>query len=559
MSLRQQRHASGSRATTSARSGREPSTPGPLWHTGARKRLRVLLPELVVSIVAMTCMSSMMILTDEIDVATAVAIAGITQLVVQTFLYVCTYQSNDWRIIAWGWVLVSLCVPLCSSLSSLPIVPAAASSHLGFAGPIAAMTGMMLFYLTRSRVSFALLAIEVLVVGNSAHNRDDLFLVQLVLLASLAILFVMRSSATRITIHYEPVDANVNGGEAVLRDGAGVFSSLGMNGQVVLLGAAAVALSLAMALAGAYPMLRGFGADGTTTAPSSETKREEPLEENRPHDEPGGGGAETPGEADTDAPADEAGDTTGAKEDGGAAVTEKGDGAAAAGEDDGGAATEKGDDATAADKGDGAAAADEDGDATATDEGDAETTEKPDDAAVAGEDDNAAAAGEGDDAAATNSDDAPREDSGSHASGGMAVGLVLIVLLVLPLLVWLLLRKRTRRLIVRQAKASDCVAMLYLGIISRLEAAGIVRDEAQTPREFLDDRGPELEELTLPVGMGLDQWATLTSAYEKARYAGLEPTKAELDACWRLYDTLPICIRRELGLRRYVTSSFWKM
>ena len=69
----------------------------------------------------------------------------------------------------------------------------------------------------------------------------------------------------------------------------------------------------------------------------------------------------------------------------------------------------------------------------------------------------------------------------------------------------------------------------------------------------------ELEEFTAPAGIGFDAWTALTDTYEKARYAGLDPTPAELETCWRIYDALPACAREAVGRRAYLIGPFWRM
>lgn len=97
------------------------------------------------------------------------------------------------------------------------------------------------------------------------------------------------------------------------------------------------------------------------------------------------------------------------------------------------------------------------------------------------------------------------------------------------------------------------------GCVSRLGAAGIVRDEAETPWEFLVLNEEELERLTEPAGIGRDEWALLTDAYERARYAGVGPSESELATCLRIYDALPGCTRRMIGWYGYLTDAFWRM
>lgn len=139
------------------------------------------------------------------------------------------------------------------------------------------------------------------------------------------------------------------------------------------------------------------------------------------------------------------------------------------------------------------------------------------------------------------------------------MGLLMMAAIALPVPLNLLRRRLARRAIEQEPLVVDRVGRLYLGIVARLEAAGVPRDEAQTPLEFLDRHAGQLAEFTAPAGCTVDDWFTLTEAYERARYGGIDPTPSELDACWRLYDALPRCARMRRGLLRYLTSTFWRM
>ena len=77
---------------------------GPFWHTNARERLRALLPELLVSIVAMTCFTSVMTLGDDAIPVSVVITSGIMQLIVQGILYGFTYLVRDDRFSFNGWL-----------------------------------------------------------------------------------------------------------------------------------------------------------------------------------------------------------------------------------------------------------------------------------------------------------------------------------------------------------------------------------------------------------------------------------------------------------------------
>ena len=118
---------------------------------------------------------------------------------------------------------------------------------------------------------------------------------------------------------------------------------------------------------------------------------------------------------------------------------------------------------------------------------------------------------------------------------------------------------RRRQSIRHERTGADRVARLYQAIVDRLAVAGVVRDESDTPQEFLVLHGDELTDLTASAGLGNEAWEALTDAYQKARYAGDDPTSQELETSWQLYDALPGCLRRKVGWRRYLLEAFWRL
>ncbi len=451
---------------------------GPFWHTNARERLHALLPELLVSIVAMTCFTSVMTLGDDTSPLSVVITSGIMQLIVQGILYGFTYLVRDDRFSFNGW-LFAMGFTIVIEMVAAPLAFANDESgmELVFITSISGMLGMMLFCLTRWRPLFIALIIEILVLGEVIEAGSPALPFHVVGLAALAVLFVMRSSATRITMDYVREAPAATAGK---KDDAS--SPIGIFGQVAGMGVAAAALCLATSLLLTIPMGTVLQPDGNTTAEASHEASQA-----------GSQGADDASitSQDGDTPAD---------------VGQSG------GEHVGSDATD-----------DGQAASDA-------------TSNEP--ASI----------------------DQPIDQ---RRSGGIAFGLLAILLLlatlVLPIPVRLMMRRRTRRALEQEPLATDRAAKLYLAIIERLEAAGIVRDKTQTPSEFVLERGEELAELTTPSSLGLDKWIMLTDVYERARYAELEPTQEELATCWRLYDALPSCTRASLGWHRYLAGPFWHM
>jgi len=154
-------------------------------------------------------------------------------------------------------------------------------------------------------------------------------------------------------------------------------------------------------------------------------------------------------------------------------------------------------------------------------------------------------------------------DDGSGGSLGILGVLLAIVvvlaLLGLPFAIRLLLRKRIRLSIEREPSPADRAARIYLETLSRLKALGIERSEDETPREFLILYEDKLTRMTDQVGLDPNCWQTITDVYEKARYAELDATEPEIEACWQIYDALPKYARSSLGWFRYLAGPFWQM
>lgn len=456
-----------------------PAERGPLVHPDAHERFRVLLPELVVSIVTNACLATVVFHADGDVVLNFFVVMLLVQLFTQAMLYACTYLSGNEAVIGFGWMLL----PLFSSmffmytyqLAQFAYAFGVSESTLEFLAPSAMMFGATLFYFSRTRWAFVLLLLEVLVLFGVAEWQADLLIINLVGICSLIALYVMRSSASHITLLYEPGDGSAGNGLDAGEPGESRklrLPALGMYGQVAVFGMAVGAVCLAVALAVIVIFGCGPAAVDTTTGSQEWT-----------------------------VDIDDASDAQGG-------VSSTDDGAPVA----------TGESAVEVVK------------PTETDE--PETVEA--------------------------------EDAGHQASSGAPFGgalflLTLLAMIVLPIVARPFARMRLRQSIEREPRLADRVARLYLGCIDRLEAAGIVRDETETPQEFLVWHEEELVGLTEPAGFGLDEWTMLTEAYEMARYADLDPSGTALETCWKLYDALPACVRRVVGWRRYFTYAFWKM
>lgn len=424
---------------------------GPLWRPNARERFRALLPELLLSILAVTCISIVMSYHEGDSVATLVIAASLTQIYVQGTLYTCTYLMEEdpgvniaWMLMLPGGIMVSEAILGFTGLASLY------GNSLIYACPLSILVGTVFFYAARLRWTFIVFAVEMLFYINLADelvaHEASLLFVHIACIFATTALFVMRISATRITMSDDEERAIAE----TVSIGEWPSHALGIYGQIAAFVVAVGLFCLTVAFAATPAAWRGLVANGTGSS--------EPVETTSP--------------TLTDSPTE----------------------------------TETSQTESAA-------------------ETDSPTVTEPDGA----------------------------------VAGNLPTSLLLLALPVLLVLLHPLKRGAIRFLLQRERQATDRAAKIYLRILSRLDAVGISRNEAETPYEFLSSHEDELVELTAPAGMGLDEWMVLTDTYEKVRYAGLDPTEAELETCWRLYDALPGCARQALGWRRYLIGAFWNM
>lgn len=427
-----------------------PSVREPFWYPDARERLCAFLPELALSFVAMTCMTTVMCYRNGMSIALLMAIAACIQLVVMTIMYVCTYLVRNQR---WAYIvtffLMTMIVPA-YAMTMVALHPLFDVNGMNLSIPVSITAGSMLFFLTRTRAGLVFLLVEVLGLTISVDEVPVLWAIHVVGFAALATLLVMRSSATHITreafVRDEPDAA-----EPHADDETHGFV-LGTYGQIAAWGILTGMLCLALAFGGTT--LMGWGRSTSAAATDASITGEQGI----------------PGQ---DVMPEVVSDT------------------------DGSLASEQL----------------EDGEADAR---------------------------------------------GPAVSGACALALLLAAL-VLPVPARLLMRWWARRALECEPQTTDRAAKLYQAIIGRLSAAGIERDEAETPSEFLTRHADELEELTEPADLDLRAWIALTEVYEKVRYADLEPTRDELATCWKLYEALPACARAALGWRTYLTGAFWHM
>ena len=214
----------------------------PLWRADAAERLRALLPEMALLVVTTTCFSIAISLDGATNLLTLCVKMAVCQLIVQTVMYAFTYLSEDRRMVSLGPIIVLLASYV---VSALPSFRTASVGGYGFATFMAMYLGVVEFCVTRLRVTFVFLLIELVVLIGEVAEWGPLMALHLVAIACLFALFFIRSSAVHITVGGElaepaPTAAADEGRERPI---------LGIYAQVAAVGVAACVLCLAMALA----------------------------------------------------------------------------------------------------------------------------------------------------------------------------------------------------------------------------------------------------------------------------------------------------------------------
>lgn len=443
-----------------AHTKRTPMAQGPFWRPDARERLRAFLPEFMLSVVATTCTLVVMEFLGDANLFEAVILYAICQIVVQGALYVLTYLSEKPEIANMVMLFAISGTPMLSAVA-LPFgIEGVSAEHVGFGLATSAMMGMMVFYLTRTRVTFYLLLLEVLVISDAIRVDSSMLIPHLVGLSAYIALYIVRRSPARMSIGFDARSQVVTHND----DASG---KLPLSWQAALLAAVVGTLCLTLSLGTGWSVnwWRNRADDtGTINQTVDVESRDDTQTVEIEHGEGPSEGTVTddPGEV----PEEHVGSTTQAG------------------------------------------------------------------------------------------------STGTHSQSPLGPLLALVVVLALlglPFAVRLLTRRWTRLSILRETRSADRAARVYLAILSRLKALGIERDKGETPREFLILYEDELAAATASAEIGADEWAMVTDVYEKARYAELDVTEAELDACWRIYDALPGCARHSYGWLRYLAGPFWLM
>lgn len=436
---------------TTPRRSNAPEVREPLWREDARERLVALLPELAVSVVAFSCLAVVVNFSGKESILSLMAMAVIVQVLVQAIMYASTYLCANFRLATAGWMFAILGAYglgfLFAGMGSFGVV-SSASEVLPM---VTAMFGIMLFCLTRVRWLFVALVLEVLALADVVGDQGALLAVHLVGACALAALYVMRSSATRIT-------TAEGAGELAVASREDGQKERSMHGRVALFAVAVASIGLVVALVGSLVLWRGEGTGLSADSVPSTTSQ--------PQSQPGAGQSANPGASQ--------------------------------------------------------------GEASSAQQG--IQTEGP-----------------------------SAQEARQGFPWGPVIALALLALVLLPFVARGARLLHARSLIGGEPRLADRVARLYVGIVSRLEAVGIVREASSTPTEFLHAHAEELAAVATDMGFDESAWEELTDAYEKARYAGLDPAPAELQTCWRLYDALPAYVRKTLGLRRYLAGPFWRM
>lgn len=258
---------------TPARRKATPSIHVPLWRSDAGKRLRMLLPELIVSILVMTCFSTIVILTNRTNVTRCLLIACISQVFAQTFLYVCTYLSNPERKLAFATPLVfTFIIPSLMLVATISREYDTLLEQLVLGASTSMLMGMLVFYFTRTRPIFVFLAVEMLIFGMMIDETTYIPLsLHIVGFTAFMVLYVMRNAATRITIDDGP--ATWESDEDASKSAR---FSLGIYGQIAAIGAVIGVLCLAAALGGNFVISRAAHSSNYVTSQPTHVSDERP-------------------------------------------------------------------------------------------------------------------------------------------------------------------------------------------------------------------------------------------------------------------------------------------
>lgn len=257
-----------------------PAGDRPFWHGDASERMRALLPELLVSIVATGCLSAVTSYTGDAGPMLLLIVLTIVQIFVQGTLYVFTYLGRDERSVLAG----ALLMPMVST-TLIMVVPFFGALSIGeelmFGIVISIVMGETLFWLTRTVPGFVLLIVEVIVLSGEVSQVSDMALIHVVGLCALMALYVMRRSATRITRSFDA-------GARQATDAASKETSPRRNlfVQVALLCVLIAALCAALGL-GEAARVGYFAGEGTVATSQAATEvdpeqTDEPAEDSLP-------------------------------------------------------------------------------------------------------------------------------------------------------------------------------------------------------------------------------------------------------------------------------------
>ncbi len=247
----------------------------PFWRSDARARFLAFLPELVLSVVAATCMSILVCFADDPNTGALAVKMALTQVYVQAVLYVFTYLTRDAKKSHAGWVIVA--ASFYADLM-LPLSFSGSSGSVDYTVSIAIMLGSIQFYLSRPRWGCVLLAVELVSIVASSSIAVELLGVTLIGFGSFLALYVMRGSAKRITMSFYEWENLGRGGD----DEAARPLLQRTNAQVAAIGLAAGAICLAVSLVGVAVLGHSFESSDASSGSAAEVVEEGGSSENRP-------------------------------------------------------------------------------------------------------------------------------------------------------------------------------------------------------------------------------------------------------------------------------------
>ncbi len=259
--------------------GRSATIKRPFWRSDSLERIKVFLPELVLSTLSFTCLTATISTPDGSDPGAIFVLALIAQTLTQCAIYAWTYLTTNESLQFSGWLVF----PFLITMITLPVVfirsMGIVSEDVVLALYVTSYAGVILFYSTRVRGVFIFLLMEILSVYTTVDLHGFALVLQLLGIAALVALFVVRSSAARITVTYRE--------DAATTEKDGRRPRLSSPVLAAIVAAAIVGLCLSTAVTSFGVVRRWQAAHGAPSPQASEQVTNEGLGEQNSYDAAG--------------------------------------------------------------------------------------------------------------------------------------------------------------------------------------------------------------------------------------------------------------------------------